>query len=233
MFDLQILRKDSTYKYHYFVKNLINEGDYVIDIGANLGYFSKIFYKLVGKSGKVICFEPMPPFFRILEWAFKTKDNLILYNYALGQENKSKKIYHPHINAGYFRTGLSNIPTQEIDVSNGRTYKIEMRKGSTLLDNLPKINYVKIDIEGYEEFVLPELAEILERHKPILQIETWGTHKQVVFMLMDKLCYTRYSVYKNKLIKEFDNSIEPGDYLFIHKSKEAGILNKLKEINCA
>ena len=82
-----------------------------------------------------------------------------------------------------------------------------MRKGSSLLDNLQKIDYMKIDIEGYEEFVLPELAGILEKYKPILQIETWGTHKEVVFALMEKLSYTRYSVYKNKLVKEFDDSI--------------------------
>jgi FkbM family methyltransferase len=232
LFDLGLLKKDSDYKYHYFIKNLIREGDCVIDIGANLGYFSKIFYRLVGKSGKVICIEPVPIFFRILEWAFKGKNNVVLFNYALGQENKTTQIVLPK-NTGYLRTGLANIPRDEMDKDNCVVFEIEMKKGSTLFMNLSKIDYIKIDIEGYEEFVLPELSEVIQKHKPILQVETWGTHKPVVFKLMEELDFIQYSVYQDKLVKNFDNSIEIGDYLFIHRSKEMDIINRLKKINRA
>lgn len=39
LYDAGFLKKSETYRYYYFVKRLINEGDYVVDIGANLGYF--------------------------------------------------------------------------------------------------------------------------------------------------------------------------------------------------
>src|SRR3990172_1939329 len=49
-----------------FVKKIIHEGDIVLDIGANIGYYSLIFAKLVGKLGKVFSFEPEPYNFSLL-----------------------------------------------------------------------------------------------------------------------------------------------------------------------
>ena len=80
LFNLNLLKNSETEKYNYFAKKLINEGDYVIDIGANLGYFSVIFSNLVGKKGKLICIEPVKPFFEVLQWALKNKSNTVLYN---------------------------------------------------------------------------------------------------------------------------------------------------------
>ena len=54
------------YKIHYFVKKLIQEGDSVIDLGANLGFYSVIFSKLTGIKGKVYSIEPIEIFRTIL-----------------------------------------------------------------------------------------------------------------------------------------------------------------------
>ena len=88
--------------------------------------------------------------------------------------------------------------------------------------------YIKMDIEGYEKIVLQELEGIIKKYQPIVQVEIWEGNRDEVFLLMDKLSFQRYSLYKNKLIKDFDNSIEPGDYLFIHKSKETEVLERLQ-----
>lgn len=52
LFDLKLLKYNSTFKYHYFVRNLIEKDDYVLDLGANLGYFAKNFSRLVGPMVK-------------------------------------------------------------------------------------------------------------------------------------------------------------------------------------
>ena len=42
-YNLDLLKNDQIYKYHYFSKYLINEGDTVLDIGANVGYYTYLF----------------------------------------------------------------------------------------------------------------------------------------------------------------------------------------------
>jgi len=70
-----------------------------------------------------------------------------------------------------------------------------------------------------------------EKQKPILQIETGGPPKIIVFNLMKELGYIQYGVYKNKLIRNFPEEIESGDYIFIHGSSEIKIANNLMNSN--
>src|SRR4030065_2139701 len=46
--------------------SLISEGDWAIDVGANVGHYTKRFSELVGVSGRVIAFEPVPETFALL-----------------------------------------------------------------------------------------------------------------------------------------------------------------------
>ena len=48
--------------------SILKPGMCFVDIGANFGYFSLVASKLVGDSGKVLAFEPMPNFYKRLEW---------------------------------------------------------------------------------------------------------------------------------------------------------------------
>lgn len=231
-YDLGFLKKNYIYKYHYFVKYLVNEGDCIIDMGANLGYYSGIFSRLAGPGGKVICIEPVRPFFDTLSWAMKNKKNCVLYNYALGVENKKITMVLPKFN-GNFRTGLVHIADGATEPGDYFSFETEMVRGSVLLENLPVINYIKCDIEGYEQYVLPELQPVFEKHKPVLQIETAGEQKDIVVALMQQWGYVQYSVYNNKMIRNFSHDIEPGDYIFIHSSREEALLQKLKKLNRA
>lgn len=53
------------------MKNYIKEGDIVIDVGANIGYFTLLFSKLVGENGKVFAFEPESKNFELLKKMWK------------------------------------------------------------------------------------------------------------------------------------------------------------------
>lgn len=225
------LKSDYIYKYHYFVKNIVEEGDHVVDLGANLGYFSKIFSGLVKSSGKVICIEPVVPFFKTLEWAMQGKGNVVLHNKALGTENKMVTMSLP-IEKNNLRPGLAHISNTTEKAEKEMVFEVEMVKGSELLSALPKIDFIKCDIEGYEEFVFPEIKSILEKYQPIVQIETWDRHKIVIFNLMEALNFVPYLVLEQKLVAYSGEDKEFGDYLFIPKTKEASFLEKMKRKNC-
>ncbi|HNB81001.1 MAG TPA: FkbM family methyltransferase [Chitinophagaceae bacterium] len=226
LFDSGWLRSNYIYKYHYFVKHLIQPGDVVVDLGANLGYYTRIFCRLLKGKGKVIAIEPVKPFYETVAWATSSYPNKTLYNYALGLKDDTITLSTPG-EYGYLRAGLSHVVNEETQ-SSDFVFEAKMKRASELLGNESRIDYIKCDIEGYEEFVLPEMRAVIEKHQPVLQIESWGKHLEVVQQMMNELNYRRYSVYKGKLILEFDNDIEHGDYLFLPSGKEATILQTLK-----
>jgi FkbM family methyltransferase len=218
LYDFNLLKRNEDYKFNYLVKKLIHEGDYVADIGANLGYFAKIFSRLVGNNGKVICIEPVKPFFDVLSRNLKNKRNCILHNYALGTENKTIELVLPK-SEGVFRTGLSHIPSDESEKQNSYIFETEMTTGSSLLKDLPRLDYIKCDIEGYELIVLKELSDVIKKYLPVLQIEIWDNNKNEVIILMTSLGYTPYTLIKNKLQKYQSNQDASGDFLFLHQKQ--------------
>ena len=77
-----------------FVKDMIKEGDIVIDIGAHIGYYTLLFSKLVGKTGKVFAFEAHPDNFTLLKQNVETNGytNVVVENKAVSNYNgKIKK----------------------------------------------------------------------------------------------------------------------------------------------
>ena len=85
LYDLKLLRRNKSFKYHYLVKKIIRDGDVIIDIGANLGYFSKTFSRL-SPNGKVICVEPLPQYYSILNHFLKARKNVEIHHVALGKD---------------------------------------------------------------------------------------------------------------------------------------------------
>lgn len=221
-----MLRKNKEYIYYYFAHNFIEKGDCVVDIGANLGYFSKVFSRLVGNTGKVVSVEPVLPFYKTLKWAMRKEQNCTIYNHALGTEQKWIKMSLPKID-NFFRTGLAHVAEANDQATDNFMFDVEMVEGSKLLSKLSRIDYIKCDIEGYERFVLPELKPILEKHKPVLQIETWGEYKDVVFPFLHSIGFESYMLIDGKLIKGDKEGFD-GDYIFMHQSKADPIMAKLK-----
>ncbi len=215
------LKKNESYKYHYFDKNIIQKGDYILDIGANLGYYTKLFAEWAGKTGKVYAVEPVTIFADVIKWGTKKYNNITVYNYALGKEEKEVTLSTPG-KFGYLRTGLPHV-VNDTDTNNYEfTFKAQMKKGSLLFSNLPKINFIKCDIEGYEEIVLPEMRELLMKHKPVIQLETWGEHKPKTESFLTGIGYEIYDIADDKLkpLKNINNP-EANDLFFVHKENRA------------
>lgn len=220
------LKSNPIYKYHYFVKKLISQGDVVIDIGANLGYYTKNFSQWVGEKGHVYSVEPVKPFYETLQWAMNGRNNVTLYNFALGKESQDIELVLPKY-GGLFRSGLAHIPQNEEVAEDSYRFQAKMTHPEQLFGKLEVLHYIKCDIEGFESVVIPLMKPILEKHKPLLQIETGGHHKEIVDKVMLDLDYVEYTLKNQTLVKVEENTILEGDCLYIPKEKIAVVLNKI------
>lgn len=151
-----ILKFNKAYTYHYYIKRFIKKGDVIIDIGANLGYYSILFAQWVGTSGKVHSIEPVPEYNRIFSEKAKKYNNIELHPYALGPEEKDI-IMIPYGKEHYLQTGRIKIYDADED-GNIEDYKIhfnsKMIRPAELFNSLEKLNYIKCDVEGFEVHAL-------------------------------------------------------------------------------
>ncbi|MEO6406147.1 MAG: FkbM family methyltransferase [Ferruginibacter sp.] len=227
-----LLKSQEAYRYHYFAKNLISKGDTVLDIGANLGYYSNLFIKWIGPRGKLYSVEPVKPFQEILHWKLDKYPNVIIFPYALGNEEKKITLVIP-VGHAYLKTGLPHVLEEKESgqiESYQHSFDAEMKIPSKLFASVGQVNFIKCDIEGYEEYVLPEMKGIIETYLPIVQVETWGTHKKAVDELFSSLGYNQYQLQDNKLVLFKNLSASQGDdYIFIHQGNEKA-MSKVKKL---
>lgn len=64
-----------------------------------------------------------------------------------------------------------------------------MVKGSQYFSDLEDLNYLKIDVEGYEMNILSDMLDIIKKYRPILQIEVNEKNYQDFFSFIDKIDY--------------------------------------------
>lgn len=219
MYDLQILRLSPEYEYHYFDKKLINEGDTVIDIGANLGYYSILFSRWTGSRGKVYAVEPIQLYNKVFKDFTRGRGNITLLPYALGSEEK-KIILVTSSRSGYFNTGLPHVYDSERDGdpdSHEFKFEAQMVSPKKLFADQEQINYIKCDIEGLEYIVLSEMKDIIDKHKPKVQVEVWSDNKENVMKLFADLEYIPYKLVDGKLTSDKKlTENKQGDFIFIH-----------------
>lgn len=195
-------RRSAAYEYPRFLKNLVRPGDVAIDIGANLGYYSRIISGLIGSAGKVYAVEPVEPVLEVLAHNLRRCRNVEILPYALGRENRTVVMINDSARyTGYLGTGQNRVPEEdETPNIQAETYEVEMRRGSELFAGLARLDFIKCDIEGYETVVIPEMAGIIERHLPIVLLETGGANRRPMIELFRNLGYAGYVLRNGRLV---------------------------------
>ncbi|HRH47473.1 MAG TPA: FkbM family methyltransferase [Panacibacter sp.] len=196
------LKGSEKYKWHYFVKKIIDPSDTIIDIGANLGYFSIVFSKIINSKGKLYSVEPVKPYRELLEKVLPKKPNITVYPFALGNNNEGPvKLGMPPFlqHLQYLRHGTVTILTDEKISNDQLIFESDIKKGSEVFAGLARLDYIKCDIEGYETVVFPELKQVLQKHLPLVQLETWGEQLPVMLAYFKELGYSPYHLNNNML----------------------------------
>lgn len=179
-------------EYNYHLPQLARKGDVAIDIGANLGYYTRPLADIVGNEGAVYAVEPVPVIFSVLERNVRGCRNVHLMNYALGKEECDVEMANDSVaEVGYFGTGRNFVSEGALSKSAVR-FTARMRRGSDLFGGLERIDFIKCDIEGYERVVMPELRTLIERHHPTVLIETDGETRHEIIEMFSEMGYRAY-----------------------------------------
>lgn len=153
----------------------IKEGDTVMDVGANIGIQSLRMSKLVGQGGSVISCEPFTHIRERLQKniALNRIENIRVINKALSDTSQKLKV---NIDPAMWNLGASTLRSQS---QNTGPTEIELIKGDELLTNLniKRLDFIKIDVEGFEFKVLKGLEESIDRYKPRIVFE-YDAHYQ-------------------------------------------------------
>lgn len=150
--------------------NLIFSGNLVIDIGANVGHYTKRFSELVGQNGRVISFEPVPETFALLAANVQLFPyrNVTLLNAAI-----SNKFDLIEMSIPSFDTGLKNFYQARLAIDTPSQESLSVITLSLDSLNISKhISLVKIDTEGHESQVIEGMVDIILRDHPTLIVET-------------------------------------------------------------
>ena len=222
-YDLGLLKKYPLYKYHYFLKSVIKNKETVIDIGANLGYFSIYFSRWVGAEGIVYAVEPVESVRKVLTKNAKKTKNIRIIPYALGEYNKDIEIANTtRKSKGFIASGSNYVVDESKPVTDENIDKFNavMRKGSELFGGLAKIDFIKCDVEGYETNIIPEMEVLLKKHEPLMLIETRREKREYLQNYLSGIGFQGFVLENGKLYPSITiKEKEEDDILFIPKSK--------------
>jgi len=151
--------------------NLVKPGMVVIDIGANIGYYSLIAARLAGINGKVYAFEPEPNNYNILISNIEANnfshiimpiEKLVLNNYG-----KTRLFIH-RFNLGAHSISKDNIATEGKGFVDMETVTID-----DFFKTIPdkRVDLFKIDVEGAEGLVIKGAAETIKLNNPKIIME--------------------------------------------------------------
>ncbi len=143
-------------------KKELKAGQTVLDIGANIGYYTLIAAKIVGARGRVYAFEPDPDNFALLKKnvEYNCYANVILVNSAVSDQNKTARLFLNKLNKGDHRLYDSKDGRPSITV---QTLKLD----SYFKKLDPKIHFIKMDIQGSEARALNGMKGLIRKNPKV------------------------------------------------------------------
>ncbi len=148
------------------LERFLQPGMVFVDGGANTGVFTFTAAQLVGPSGRVVAFEPGAACFQALNESAKLNcsQHVCLRNQAISNSSGTARLYHHDRQENSFSLGGGgDVGFEEVEITTLDRMAEE--------EGLARIDFIKLDVEGAEEFVLRGAAGSLERWRPIVLFE--------------------------------------------------------------
>ena len=152
-----------------FVTGCLRPGSIVCDIGANLGYYTMLAATLVGERGHVYSFEPMPLLFDSLQRSIARNsfgERVTAFNVALADRKGEAALQYAAHSDNWGGASLSFE-----DLLPGHATETVPIEPLTVLLDVDRLDFIKIDVEGAEFIALSAAADLLQRLRPTILSE--------------------------------------------------------------
>ena len=178
----------------YCAKKFLKNDSIVFDIGANIGVFS-VFAASLANSGKIYAFEPVKGTFSFLKENSKNYTNIFCINSGLGKKEEKKKILN--IEDGNASNVLEDSPyfLKTIKKSNGNFEFVDITTLDLFVkkEGISRVDFIKIDTEGYESNVLEGAKDVIKKFHPVIVMSAY--HNKNDKAELPKLLRSFYSEY--------------------------------------
>ena len=207
-----------------FIKSHVKAGDHVLDIGANIGYFSLVMADLVGEKGRVDAFEPLPFLYSLFEDSIRKND--LANRVVLNKKVLSSKDGLVSLCAANFgetpNNGGAHLSSEAESLPMGHAvYECDAVRLDSLHFDSP-VSFIKLDVEGAEPLVMKGAEICLQNHKPTILSEIHkeqlhrvsGTSSRDFMRMMKDYGYSAYKLKTNSSQVVIDTSREVENVVF-------------------
>lgn len=143
------------------IRRVLRPGAVFADVGANIGYYTRVAASVVGPEGAVHAFEPMPAALRLLRANAAGLSNVRVHDTAVGDRIDQVEFF---VSPAGERSSLG-------PGSGGERVVARMEPLDHALAGAPRLDMIKIDVEGFELAVLRGARTLIERHRPVVCFE--------------------------------------------------------------
>jgi FkbM family methyltransferase len=208
-------------------RRLIEPGDTVVEVGGHIGFISLYFADLVGESGRVQVFEPgsnnLPYIRKNVSADLNPKHSVVitLNELAIGSEKGIIEFYEDSLtgqnnSAVKDFDGLKNNQAASFVKSDVSVRKVEVGTIDERFDNR-RVDFIKIDIEGYEWPALQGARRTIERENPALMVEIQADREEI-FSFFSHL---NYVMFDESLAIALRPEMLHANIFFLHRIKHA------------
>lgn len=219
---------------HY--KKWLRPGDAVADIGAHTGRHLQHFLASVGDTGRVFAFEPLPDQYATLVKRFDVR-HACLHNMALS--NRSGTAQFTYAEGSPQESGLRQRIYNDPESARPRKIAVAVERLDAFAEQLKRLSFIKIDIEGAEMECLEGAQVVLDKYRPLISVEygmqgysVYGNTKWTLFEFCHARDYVLYDMFLNRLAspKAWGDAVDSvyWDYFMVPREKEETFLSRLR-----